>query len=295
MILVVGATGMLGGEVCRLLALDGQPVHAFVRPSSDPAKVQHLHDIGIPTVEGDVRDAKSIVPALKNVTEIITTVSSMPFSYVPGDNDIDHVDDQGMIHLIDAAKQARVRRFIYTSFSGHIDVQSPLRDAKRHVEEHLQNSGMHYTILRPSYFMEVWFSPAVGFDVEHTQAQIFGDGNNPISYISFKDVARFAVECLQNPVARDKILELGGPDALSQFDVVRIFEMEGELEFEITRVPTDALEQQRQQAHDPMQKSFSSLMLGAAHGDKIDMTKLQHDFPFHLTSVQEFAAQQVHH
>ena len=169
MILVVGATGLLGGEVCRLLATDGQPVHALVRHSSDPAKIQHLHDIGIPTVEGDVRDEKSFANALKNVTEVIATVSSMPFSYVPGDNDIDHVDDQGMIHLVDAAKKARVLKFVYTSFSGHIDVQSPLRDAKRHVEEYLQTSGLHYTILRPSYFMEVWLSPAVGFDVERAR------------------------------------------------------------------------------------------------------------------------------
>ncbi len=295
MILVVGATGMLGGEVCRLLAADGQPVHAFVRHSSDPAKIQHLHDIGIPTIEGDLRDEKTFLPALKNVTEIITTVSSMPFSYVPGDNDIDHVDDQGMIHLIDAAKTARVLKFVYTSFSSHIDVQSPLRDAKRHVEEYLKQSGLHYTILRPSYFMEVWLSPAVGFDAEHAQAQIFGNGRNPISYISYKDVARFAVECLHHPAARDKVLELGGPDSVSQLNAVRIFEMEGGHEFNISYVPTDALEKQRREATDPMQKSFSSLMLSAAHGDKIDMSKVQRDFPFHLTSVREYAAKQAHH
>jgi len=286
---------MLGGEICRLLALDGQPVHAFVRHSSDPAKVRHLHDIGIPTVEGDLRDSATFAPALKYVTEIITTVSCIPSSYVPGDNDIDHVDDQGIIHLIDAAKQARVQKFIYTSFSRHIDVQSPLRDAKRHVEEYLQKSGLHYTILRPSYFMEVWLSPAVGFDVEHAKVQVFGAGNNRISYISYKDVAKFAVECLHNPAARDKILELGGPDSISQLDVVRIFEMESGHKIDITTIPAEALEKQRRETTDPMQKSFSGLMLSAAHGDVVDMTKIKQDFPFHLTSVREYAEKQAHH
>lgn len=294
MILVVGATGMVGGEVCRLLVADGQPVHAFVRKATDPKKVQHLHDIGIPTVQGDVRDKSTLAPALQNITEVIVTVSSMPFSYVPGENDIEKVDSKGVVDLIDAAKALHVQKFVYTSFSGNIELKCPLRDAKRKVEHHLQESGLHYTILRPSYFMEVWLSGAVGFDAEGAHAQIYGSGEKPVSYISYKDVAKFAVECLHTPTATNKTLELGGPDRLSQLDAVKIFEKASGKKFKISHVSKEALEEQRQKATDPMQKSFQTLMLCLANGDPIDMSGILQDFPIHLTAVREFAAQGMH-
>lgn len=79
----------------------------------------------------------------------------------------------------------------------------------------MQQSGLTYTILRPSYFMEVWLSPVVGFDFPNATAQLYGSGRNPISWISLGDVARFAVESLDHPNARNATLELGGPEALS--------------------------------------------------------------------------------
>ena len=102
-----------------------------------------------------------------------------------------------------------------------MDNDFPLRNAKRAVESHLKDSGLVYTILRPSYFTEFWFSPAVGFDVADAKAQIYGSGENPISWISFKDVAQFAVESLDNPAAQNVTLELGGPEALSPLQVVQ--------------------------------------------------------------------------
>ena len=59
---------------------------------------------------------------------------------------------------------AGVGQLVYTSFSGQMDLDFPLRNAKRVVEQHLKESGLTYTILRPSFFDEVWLSPALGFD-----------------------------------------------------------------------------------------------------------------------------------
>ncbi len=125
---------------------------------------------------------------------------------------------------MDATQAAGVQRFIYISYSGNLNTDSPLTTAKRTVEEHLKQSGLTYTILRPSYFfMEVWLSPALGFDVGSRKAQIFGTGAK-ISWISLGDVAQFAVESVDHPAARNVIIELGGPDALSPNEVVRLFE-----------------------------------------------------------------------
>lgn len=142
MILVVGATGMLGSEICRRLAAAGKPVRALVRATSDPAKVDRLKGYGVEPVQGDLRDPASLEAACKGVSAVVSTVSSMPFSYQPGENDIRTVDTRGAINLIDAARAAGVQHFVYTSFTMELDF--PLHNAKRAVEQHLMDSGLAY-------------------------------------------------------------------------------------------------------------------------------------------------------
>lgn len=289
MILIIGATGILGSEICRLLTANGKPVRAMVRETSDKAKIENLKALGVQIVRGDLRNKSTFGTALQGATAIITTTSSMPFSYVPGENDIEKVDIEGMKNLIDAARSGSVKHFIYTSFSGQIDLDFPLGNAKRAVEQYLKKSGMVYTILRPSCFMEVWLTAAVGFDVANAKVQLCGDGTKPLSYISIKDVARFAAESLENSAAKNATLELGGPEQLSQQEAVRIFEKISRRKFAVQTIPEEALKSQLDEAIDPMQKSFSGLMLCVANGDPINMEAVLKAFPMKLTSVNEFA------
>jgi uncharacterized protein YbjT (DUF2867 family) len=289
--LVVGATGILGNEICHLLAAKGRPVRGLVRNISDPAKVEKLKGYGVEVVQGNLSDRASLEAACQGVTAVISTVSSMPFSYQPGQNDIQHIDLDGVKNLIDAARSAGVRRFIYTSFSGGLDIDYPLNNAKRAVEKYLKESGLSYTILRPSYFMEGWLSPMVGFDPANAKATIYGSGENPISWISFRDVALFAVESISNPAARNATLELGGPELLTPKQVVGIFEELGGRPFEVTHVPEAVLEEQQKAAADPMQQSFSGLMRCYALGDPIPMQETLEAFPIQLTSVRDYARQ----
>lgn len=293
MILVIGSTGMVGSEVCRLLVSKNVQVRALVRATSDNSKRDKLNVPGVQLFEGDLRDKSTFPEMLEGITTVITTVSSMPFSYVPGQNDITKVDEEGVINLIDAAKKAGVKHFIYTSFSKNLDLDFPIRNAKRKVEKYLQNSGLNYTILRPGCFMEVWLSAAVGFDAMNGKVNICGTGTNPVAYISYKDVAKFAVESISNPAAKNAVLELGGPENLSQLDAVKIFEEVLNKKIEVGHIPVDALQSQLDGAEDPMQKSFTALMLCVANGDFIDMKVMLEKFPVRLTSVKEFAEQMV--
>lgn len=291
MILVVGATGLVGGDICRRLAAKGLPVRALVRATADPAKVDALKALGVEVVAGDLRDPASLGEACRDVATVISTASSMPFGYEPGVNDIATTDLAGTLHLVDAARAAGVvERFVYTSFSNNIDLDFPLRNAKRTVEDHLKLSSLPYTILRPSYFMEVWLSPAVGFDASRAKATIYGTGANPISWISLADVAEFAVRSLDSPAARNATIELGGPAALTPLQVVGVFERAYGRPFQTEHVTAEALLAQQQGATDPMQQSFSGLMRCYAAGDPIDMQATIEDFPFVLTSVDDYAA-----
>lgn len=287
-VLVAGATGLLGSEICRQLRAAGKSVKGLVRESSDRTKVDRLQSFGVDTVVGDLRDRVSLDKACQGATHVITTVSAMPFSYQPGVNDIQTIDLDGTTDLIEAAKSNGVSQFLYTSISGNIDLDFPLRNAKREVERRLKESGLVYTILRLSYFMEAWLSPAVGFDAANARAVIYGMGHNPISWISLHDVARFAVASVDHPAARNATIELGGPEAVSPRDVVRLFEQASGHPFEVQFVPEEALQAQQAAATDPMQQSFSALMRCYALGDPIEMAGTLKTFAIEPTALEEY-------
>jgi NADH dehydrogenase len=284
--LIVGSTGSLGGEICRLLCAQGSAVRALVRATSDPEKVARLSGLGAEIVRGDLKDRGSLDKACRDASAVISTASST-VSRQAGDS-IENVDQQGQLNLIEAAEQAGVKHFILISFP-NIDVDFPLQSAKRAVEDRLRRSRMAWTILQPTCFMEVWLGPALGFDPAHGTAQIYGDGKSKTSWISFLDVARFAVAALDNPRARNAVIKLGGPDALSPLEVVRLAEQVTGKAISVQHVPEEALRAQHDTATDSLQKSFAALMLYYARGDAIDMKEALRVFPVqHLKSVREY-------
>lgn len=291
MLLIIGSTGKLGNEICHLLKEKNIQARVMIRKTTPDEKRNELTKFGLQLVEGDLRDKATFAHALAGITTVITTVSSMPFTYVPGENDITSVDEQGMMNFIDAAKQNGVKHFIYTSFSENINLDFPLSNTKRKVENYLQQSGMTYTILRPGFFMEVWLSAMVGFDAQNGNVNLFGTGTNPVAFISLKDVAKFAVESITNPNAKNAILELGGPENIKPLDVVKTFEEVLGKKIEIRNFPEADLQVQLAGTTDPMQKSFAGLMCCLATGDVIDMKQTLRKFPVKLISVKEFVIQ----
>src|SRR6476469_288892 len=177
--LVIGATGLLGNHICTLLAEHGKPVRALVRNSSDAAKVARLRSGGAEIVNGDLKDPRSLQAACRGASAVISTASST-LSRQEGDS-IDSVDRQGQLDLIEAAEAAGVKHFVFISFP-NASIEFPLQSAKRVVEDWLRRSAMPHTILQPTFFMEVWLSPALGFDPANGTAQIYGNGQNRISW-----------------------------------------------------------------------------------------------------------------
>jgi uncharacterized protein YbjT (DUF2867 family) len=204
--------------------------------------------------------------------------------------DFDDVQSRQPIQNVDQAGQmAGVSHFVYISFSKNLNTDSPLTTANRTVEQHLMRSGLTYTILRPSLFMEVWLSPLVGFDYLKAKATVYGCGNNKLSWILRGDVAAFAVAALGHPTACNAILELSGPEALSPLEVVHIFERVTGQTFDVQCVPERMLYTQIAQATDSVQRSLGALMLDYAHGDVIDMKDVLRMFPIRLLPVADYA------
>ena len=285
MILVAGATGLVGSEVCQRLMRRGEQVRALVRATSSKEKVEALRSSGVELFVGDLKDPQSIVAACRGVNAVISTASST-LTRQPGDS-IQSVDAAGQLSLVNAAKDANVDRFLFVSFRRTPGISFPLGDAKAEVEKAL--TSLNFTVIQASWFMEVWLSPALGFDYANAAARIYGPGTSPISWVSFRDVAEMCAVALRHPAAGRKTIEFGGPEALSPLEVVARFEKIGGRPFLLEHVPEQALLAQFEGATDPLQKSFAALMLGYLHGDAMNMASVVETYGIKLTDVDEYA------
>src|SRR6266536_4150871 len=141
MILVVGATGNLGGAVTRMLLAQGQPIRILARSQSN---YQPLADAGAQVVLGDLKQRGSLDAACEGADIVITTASAGERGV---EDTVQTVDWEGNRNLIDAAKTAGVKQFIYVSVA-FADPQSPVPifQAKGRTEDYLRESGLPYTI-----------------------------------------------------------------------------------------------------------------------------------------------------
>jgi uncharacterized protein YbjT (DUF2867 family) len=216
--LVVGATGHLGGLIAKRLLRLNQPVRITVRSGSDAGD---LISCGAAPVAADLKDLASLHRACTGIDVVITTANSAQRS---GEDSVDTVDRQGNSDLIKAASEAGVRQFIFVSaFGATTSHPVPLLQAKAETEETLRASGMNYTILAPHIFMDVWIPMIVGRAVrEERPVLLIGNGDHKHSFIAAQDVAAFAVASVTNELAKNRKLELGGPEAISWRDIIAL-------------------------------------------------------------------------
>ena len=288
MILVVGATGLLGSEICQRLRARGLEVCALARQSANPVRLEALRNAGVSLCWGDLKNTGSLRDACFGVQAVISSASST-FSRQEGDS-IETVDREGQLSLIDVARSAGVEHFTYVSIPRNMLRESPLTRAKAEVARALADNGIGYTILAANYFMEIWLSPALGFDYAQRKVVLFGDGRALISWVSYKDVAEFAVRSHLTPDARNCTLDVGGPQDLSPLEVVRIFEKIAGAPFERQFVPEEALLAQLDDASDPLSETFVKLQLEYVHGCPMNTSETLRLMPIELTSVAQYAA-----
>lgn len=216
MILVVGASGVLGGRIVRRLVDEQHPVRVLAR-SRESADA--LRATGADVVRGDLRLPDTLADAVRGVAAVVTTANSAARG---APDTLETVDRDGTVALIDAARHEGIEQFVYVSAWGvSADHPSAFMRAKAAAESHLRESGVPATILRPTLFMESWIGPFVVAPVRAGRpVVIVGAGERRHSYIAVDDVAAFCVAVIGNPPALDRVITVGGPEALSWLDVV---------------------------------------------------------------------------
>lgn len=219
MILVAGGTGQLGSQVVHLLAGRGLRVRVLTR---HPARAQQLKGELVEIVAGDVQDAAAVEQAVAGVETVISAIHG--FTGTGGDNP-QTVDRVGNGNLIRAAEAAGVERFILLSVQGAAAAHPmELCRMKYLAEEQLRASGLAWTIIRPTAFMETWGALIGRPLLETGRTRIFGRGDNPINFVSLHDVARFVELAAIDPNMRGQVIEIGGPENLSLNEVADTFE-----------------------------------------------------------------------
>ena len=286
MILIVGATGLLGIEICKRLQILGLPVRALVRRGS--AREAEVRSLGVDVVHGDLKEPHSVDAACRGCSAVITTANSM-LSRRRGDS-FEAVDRDGALLLLRAAERTGAARFVYTSVSPALPSNNPFVRYKREVEAAVRSSSLEWTILQPSAFMEIHTGAVAGWDFERGRARLMGSGRARASYISVADVAAFAVAAIEHPGAVNRTLHITGPEPLTGLEAVAIAERVTGKTFSVQRLPTSALSVLRI-ALLPFNARLSSLFamgLGMQAHDRLAMEPLLTEFAIRGTTFEEY-------
>jgi uncharacterized protein YbjT (DUF2867 family) len=210
--LTTGATGVAGSIVAREFARQGVPIRVLVR---DPAKGAWLRNLpGIEIVVGDMRVPESLGAALDGVDRVLMISS-------PRD---DMVGTQ--CRFIDAAKAAGVGHVV--KFSGKesgttFDPQA-FRGTRWHleIERYLEDSGLAWTHLQPSQFMQVYLPGTLtGVDAGRG-AIVMPIGDSRLAPVDIDDIARVAVAMMAADGIEGRAYAMTGPEALTMTEVAEL-------------------------------------------------------------------------
>jgi len=197
MILVIGGTGLIGGEVVRLLSQAGVPARALVR---DPRSGQELP--GITWVIGDLTQPETLPAVFAGCSKLFLLTGNSENAY-----ELQH-------HALAAARQAGVTQVVKLSaFGASSHSNSMIGRMHYQIETEMQESGLAWTMLRPHHFMQNLLGQADNIINDGIVYSSSGDGRIP--FVDTRDIAAVALVTLTQPGHTGKKYVVTGSEALS--------------------------------------------------------------------------------
>jgi uncharacterized protein YbjT (DUF2867 family) len=273
MILIVGGTGNLGRHLVDVLgALD--EIRVLTR---DPARAAGLR---AQLIRGDVRDAESTAAAVQGCSMVISAMHGFVGGHGAGPA---AVDRDGNANLINAAAKHGVERFILVSVMGAApDHPMSLFRTKYAAEQSIRETSMAWTIVRPSSYLQTWIEVIGGKLATGGPMLVFGRGENPINFVSARNVAGVIATVLANPAYSGSTIDVGGPDNITLNAFAREIAAGQGVAGRIRRIPRAALRIMSSAAQ-PVAPALARQAKAALTMDTADMTfdaaALRQQFP----------------
>jgi|TARA_B100000475_G_C14987953_1_gene311084 uncharacterized protein YbjT (DUF2867 family) len=216
-LLIIGGTGTLGRQIVKQAIDEGYQVKCLVR---NLRRGTFLRDWGAELVYADLSIPETIPPSLKDVSVIIDAATVRPTD----DYNAEKIDWQGKIALIEAAKLAKIKKFIFFSvLNANENKTIPLLDLKLQIEKRLQESGLNYTIFRCQGFFQGLINQYAIPILEKQKVWLF-DQTAPVAYVDTQDAAKAVISSLITSKSDYKRFSLIGPKAWTSTEIIELCE-----------------------------------------------------------------------
>ena len=229
-LLIIGGTGTLGRQIVLQALTKGYQVRCLVR---NFRKAAFLKEWGVELVYGDLARPETIPPCLKGITAVIDASTSRA-------NELDSlkkVDWDGKLCLIEAAKAANIKRFIFFSAQNAEQFNDiPLMKLKNGIETKLQKSGLPYTIFRLTGFYQGLIEQYAIPILENLPIWVTNE-NTYISYMDTQDIAKFCLKALQIPETKNQTFFLSGSKGWVSSEIINLCEQLAGQEAKVQRIP----------------------------------------------------------
>ena len=199
MILITGSTGKAGGAVAQQLAAASIPFRALIR---NPDKAGPIEALGAEIVIGDVADDASLAQALAGVDKAFLVLPNL--------------EEQLALEkkFTDAAVAAGAQHLVYLSSLESVpESTNPITQNHVATETYIRESGITWTMIRPTFFMEMFEGMAAR--IKDTGKIVMPAGNGTVSTTALRDVGEVVVDVLTKPGHENKSYDLTGPELLT--------------------------------------------------------------------------------
>ncbi len=222
-ILVIGASGFVGGHVARALLADGYAVRCLAR---NPDRVQDLAMTGCEIVQGDISDLASMQHALESVQAAYISVHTLsPQHANTAGQGFMEVEMNGLRNIVTACRTHGVRRLIYvTSLGITPDGPSAWVRGRWETEQFLLRSGLDVTVIRPGQIVGVGgqgFNMMVG-QAKRPVAIMMGSGQGKWRNIALDDLVYYLVGVLNDPRTYNQFYDVGCDDILTNNQMIDV-------------------------------------------------------------------------